>query len=123
MASTGFRIIGYLLGLLALYAFWQDLRLDTRPSVVFGQFWFDHHAASLQIAEAVISRYVDPCGLFAGLGCSPFLWHPLVQTALGWPATLVFIGLMLVFLGISRLLAGGGLRRTSGRSLKRSGDK
>ena len=123
MVSMGLRTFGYVFGLLALYAFWLDLRLSNQPSIALGRFWFDHHAGSLQVIEAVISRYIDPCSLIVGLGCSPFLWHPLIASVLGWPATLVLILLMLVFLGLAGLLRARALRRTSGRSLKRSGDR
>ena len=85
MVSNGFRIFGYMIGLMALYAMWLDLSVTDEPSKVLGQFWFEHHAASLQITEAVISRYVDPCGLIVPLGCEPFLWHPVLVTVLGWP--------------------------------------
>ena len=122
MIGSGFRIIGYLFGVMALYALWLDLS-QSRASIVFGEFWNSHHSASLLISEAVLSRYVDPCGLIVRLGCEPFLWHPLIATTLGWPAALMFIFLMLIFLGLARLISGRSLRRTTGRSLKRSGER
>ena len=92
-------------------------------SEAFGQFWFEYSPTSLQVVEAIVSRYLDPCGLFVGIGCEPFLWHPLIVTTLGWPAALMFIFLMLIFLGLARLISGRNLRRTTGRSLKRSGER
>ena len=123
MVSNGFRIFGYLIGLMALYAMWLDLSVTDEPSKVLGQFWFEHHAASLQITEAVISRYVDPCGLIVPLGCEPFLWHPVLVTVLGWPTALVLLLLTGFFLGIARLMRGGGERKIRGRDLKRRGEK
>ena len=123
MVSNGFRIFGYLIGLMALYAMWLDLSVTDEPSKVLGQFWFEHHAVSLQITEAVISRYVDPCGLIVPLGCEPFLWHPVLVTVLGWPTALVLLLLTGFFLGIARLMRGGGERKIRGRDLKRRGEK
>ena len=123
VVASGFRIIGYCFGLLALYAIWRDMTSPSLVSEVFGQFWFEHSPTSLQVVEAIISRYLDPCGLFVSIGCEPFLWHPLIATTLGWPAALMFIFLMLIFLGLARLISRRSLRRTTGRSLKRSGER
>tara|TARA_E500000178_G_scaffold332641_1_gene366702 strand:+ start:142 stop:585 length:444 start_codon:yes stop_codon:yes gene_type:complete len=121
--ASGLRIIGYCFGLLSSYAIWRDMSSPNKVSDAFGQFWFEHSPTSLQVSEAIISRYVDPCGLFVSLNCEPFLWHPLIATTLGWPAALMFIFLMLVFLGLARLMNGRSMRRITGRSLKRSGEK
>ena len=123
MVSNGFRIFGYIIGLMALYAMWLDLSVTDKPSKVLGQFWFEHHAVSLQITEAIISRYVDPCGLIVPLRCEPFLWHPILVTVLGWPTALVLLLLTGFFLGIARLMRGSGERKIRGRDLKRRGEK
>jgi len=123
MVSNAIRILGYLVGLVALYAIWLDLTMSSQPSIVLGQFWFERHATSLQVTEAVISRYIDPCGLVVALGCEPFLWHPLIATLLGWPAALVLLLVMGVFLGLARLIRGRGDRKIRGRDLKRRGEK
>jgi hypothetical protein len=123
MVSTLLRIIGYGFGLVALYAIWLDLSSTDAPSIVLGQFWSDRHLISLMIGEAVVSRYIDPCGLIVALGCAPFLWHPVIATLLGWPAALVFLLLMASFSGLARLIRGRAERRISGRDLKRRGEK
>ena len=123
MVSKGFRIFGYLIGLMALYAIWLDLSVTDEPSKVLGQFWFEHHASSLQITEAFVSRYVDPCGLIVPLACEPFLWHPVLVTVLGWPTALVLLFLAAFFLGIARLMRGSSERKIRGRDLKRRGEK
>jgi hypothetical protein len=123
MVSTLLRIIGYGFGLVALYAIWLDLSSTDAPSTVLGQFWSDRHLISLMIGEAVVSRYIDPCGLIVALGCAPFLWHPVIATLLGWPAALVFLLLMASFSGLARLIRGRAERRISGRDLKRRGEK
>ena len=118
MISSGLRIIGYLFGLMAMYAIWLDLS-QSRSSILFGEFWNSHHSTSLLITEAVLSRYVDPCGLFVRLGCEPFLWHPVVSTLLLWPAALVLLLLMGFFCGVARIMQRRG-RRDGGRGLKRN---
>ena len=123
MISMVFRIIGYGFGLVALYVIWIDLSSTDTPSTVLGQFWADRHLASLMIGEAVVSRYIDPCGLIVPLGCEPFLWHPLIATVLGWPAALVMLLLMVLFAGTARLIGGRSERKIRGRDLKRRGEK
>ena len=123
MVSNVFRIIGYGFGIFALYAIWLDLSSTGAPSIVLGQFWSERHMVSLLIGEAVVSRYIDPCGLIVSLGCAPFLWHPVIATLLGWPAALVFLLLMVFFAGMARLVRGRAERRISGRDLKRRGEK
>ena len=123
MTSNAIRILGYLVGLVALYAIWLDLTMSSQRSIVLGQFWFERHAASLQVTEAVISRYVDPCGLIVALGCEPFLWHPLIATLLGWPTAMVLLLVMAILLGVARLIRGRSDRKIRGRDLKRRGEK
>ncbi|MDA0333083.1 MAG: hypothetical protein O3C44_01055 [Proteobacteria bacterium] len=68
---------------------WQDLNSPFSASMVIGKIWYGMHPGSLQVSEAIISRYIDPCGLIVALDCTPFLWHPLIATLLSWPAGLV----------------------------------
>ena len=71
------------------FVIWQDLNSTFSASVKLGNIWYGAHPNSLHVSEAIISRYIDPCGLFIALDCTPFLWHPLIATLLGWPAGLV----------------------------------
>ena len=123
MISTLFRIIGYGFGLVALYAMWLDLSSTGAPSTVLGQFWSDRHLVSLLIGEAIVSRYIDPCGLIVSLGCAPFLWHPMIATILGWPAALVFLLLTVLFAGLARVIRGRAESRVRSRDLKRRGER
>ena len=123
MGSTLLRIIGYGFGLVALYAMWLYLSSTGTPSTVLGQFWSDRHLVSLLIGEAIVSRYIDPCGLIVALGCAPFLWHPMIVTLLSWPAALVFLLLTVSFTGLARLIRGRAERRVRGRDLKRRGER
>ena len=92
-----FRIIATLSGLVAAYAIWQDLTSSYSASAPLGRLWYLYSPTTLQASESIISRYIDPCGLITALDCSPFLWHPVIATILGWPAALVMIGFSIIF--------------------------
>ena len=65
-----------------------------------GEFWFALSPTSLQISEAVVSRYVDPCSLFISLECDPLLWHPIIASILLMPSTptLIIISILILWL-------------------------
>ena len=65
-----------------------------------GEFWFALSPTSLQITEAVISRYIDPCSLFTVLDCNPLLWHPIIASILLMPSTptLIIISIFLLWI-------------------------
>ena len=82
------------------FVIWQDLNSQFSASIVLGKIWYEAHPGSLRESEAIISRYIDPCGLLVALDCMPFLWHPLLATLLTWPAGLVgflFTGVLWFF--------------------------
>ena len=105
------------------YAFWQDLTNIDSASAPLGKLWYSTNPGSLQVAEAVVSRYIDPCSLVRALDCSPFLWHPFVSTVLGWPAALVLLGLSMLFYWLSRSFDRPSGRRGRARVLRRHGEK
>ncbi|MGE0257047.1 MAG: hypothetical protein AB7N54_04840 [Alphaproteobacteria bacterium] len=87
------RTIGYVLLLAAVAAFAYDAAAwyDTgafAPQAA-GELWFRVHHASLNLAQAVIQRYVDAR-----------LWDPVIVTVLLWPAFAVLgvPGLLLAWL-------------------------
>ena len=84
-----FQILALCCAGLTGFVIWQDLNSPFSASVALGKIWYGAPPGSLQVSEAIISRYIDPCGLFIALDCTPFLWHPLIATLLGWPAGLV----------------------------------
>ena len=116
-----FRIIATLAGLLAAYAIWQDLTSSYSASAPLGQLWYLYSPTTLQASESIISRYIDPCGLIMALDCSPFLWHPIIVTILGWPAALVMIGSSIIFWWVGSLF--GKNAKRSKKPLVRSNDK
>ncbi len=61
-----------------------------------GQIWYKYAPNSLQIAEAIVSRYIDPCSSLDLLNCSGFIWHPIISTFLIFPAGLTF-GILTIF--------------------------
>jgi hypothetical protein len=119
-----FRIIATLAGLVAAYAIWQDLTSSYSASAPLGQLWYLYSPTTLQTSESIISRYIDPCGLIMALDCSPFLWHPVIATILGWPAALVMIGFSIIFWWVGGLFGRNVTRsKKATRSLKRQGEK
>ena len=105
------------------YAIWQDLTNIFSASAPLGKLWYSNHPGSLQFAEAIVSRYIDPCSLIIALDCSPFLWHPFVSTVLSWPAALVLLGLCVIFYRFSLRLGGLSGRKRRTRTYMRDGEK
>ena len=118
------RVISTLTGLIAAYAIWQDLTSTYSASAPLGRLWYLYSPTTLQASESIISRYIDPCGLIMALDCSPFLWHPIIATILGWPAALVMIGFSIISWWVGGLF---GRKLTHSKrgvsSLKRRGEK
>ncbi|MCW5752141.1 MAG: hypothetical protein KIT81_13430 [Alphaproteobacteria bacterium] len=75
------RILGWLFAALALLQLGGDL-LDLVASGTFtpeplGQVLYELHAPSLNLAQALVQRYLHPA-----------IWDPGIQTVLLWPAFL-----------------------------------
>ena len=78
-----------------------------------GQFWFHFAPNSLQIAESVVSRYVDPCSALDILDCSGFIWHPFISSVLLMPAAPILALLSFIFIAL-------GLKKSIRKRLKNS---
>ena len=102
--SALFAVIFGALGFTATY---KDVMADDRPWHVIGEVWFQWAPTSLQVSEAIISRYIDPCGAIVALSCEPFLWHPLISTILTWYATPIFLILSFGLALLARYLGKG----------------
>ena len=75
------------------------LQIDNKNEITqLGQFWFYFAPNSLQVAEAIVSRYVDPCSALDVLNCSGFIWHPFISSILLLPAAPVLVLLSFVFI-------------------------
>ena len=92
------RLIGWLLILAALFVLlrhdvWGWYQTGTWRMIPAGQVWFDLDRSSLNMAQAVIERYV-----------ARFLWFPVIATILQWPAALVLgvPGIVLLMIGRRR---------------------
>lgn len=90
------RILGLLCLALALAVLGWEVSLagglDNWRLLVFGEVAFRLAPDWLNLIQAVIQRYV-----------TAWLWDPVIQTILLWPAWPVLGGLGLLFLAISRL--------------------
>ena len=94
-----FGICSFILTLMSNY-FDIVLQIEGKEEITqLGQFWFHFAPNSLQIAESIVSRYVDPCSALEILDCSGFIWHPLISSILLVPAALVLALLSFVFIG------------------------
>ena len=103
MISLLFRLLATVFILLGGWVMFGDITDDNSASVMLGQYLYERAPASLQIAEAMIDRYVDPCSLVIALGCSPFIWHPVISSLLVWPAAIVFLIVGVLFWLLSHL--------------------
>ncbi len=51
-------------------------------STALGLLWFQNHSESLGLAQVIFQRFIPVIG--------PWLWDPVIQTILVWPAWAVF---------------------------------
>ncbi len=76
------------------------LQIDNKSEITqLGQFWFYFAPNSLQVAEAIVSRYIDPCSALEVLNCSGFIWHPFISSILLLPAAPFLALLSFLFIG------------------------
>ena len=77
------------------------LQIDGKNEITqLGQFWFHFAPNSLQIAETIVSRYVDPCSALDVLDCSGFIWHPFISSILLMPAAPMLALLSFIFISL-----------------------
>ncbi len=101
-------IIGRVLILLGIFSFILTLvsnyydvisQIESNNEITqLGQFWFHLAPNSLQIAESIVSRYIDPCSALEVLDCSGFLWHPFIASILLMPAAPILALLSFIFI-------------------------
>ena len=100
-------ILGLLFFTLSIIGNYLDVKLHITGKSGYtqiGHMWYKFHPESLQISEAIISRYVDPCSSLEILNCSGFLWHPIISSFLVLPAGLIFaiISIISIFYGVKK---------------------
>ena len=91
-----FGLIFFVISVLGIYL---DVLLHINGTVGYtqiGQIWYKYAPNSLQIAETIVSRYMDPCSSLDILNCSGFVWHPIISTFLILPTGLTF-GVLAIF--------------------------
>ena len=99
-----FGICSFILSLVSNYL---DIVLQVEGKneiIQLGQFWFHFAPNSLQIAETIISRYVDPCSALDILDCSGFIWHPFISSILLMPSApmLALLSFIFIAFGLKR---------------------
>ena len=69
-----------------------------------GTIWHDFAPNSLQVAESIVSRYIDPCSSLDIFNCSGFIWHPFISSILLLPAAPFFavLSFLLIKLGLNK---------------------
>ena len=69
-----------------------------------GEIWFYFAPNSLQVAETIVSRYIDPCSSLDIFNCSGFIWHPFISSILVLPAApfLALLSFLLIKLGLNK---------------------
>ena len=69
-----------------------------------GEIWFYFAPNSLQVAETIVSRYIDPCSSLDIFNCSGFIWHPFISSILVLPAApfLAILSFLLIKLGLNK---------------------
>ena len=81
------------------------LQIESKNKITqLGEFWFHFSPNSLQIAETIVSRYIDPCSALDILDCSGFIWHPFISSILLLPAAplLAFLSFILIAIGLKK---------------------
>ncbi len=99
-----FGLIFFVMSILSIYL---DVLLHIDGSEGYtqiGQMWYKYAPNSLQIAEVIVSRYVDPCSSLEVLNCSGFVWHPIISTFLIFPGGLTFgiLTILFIYLGTKK---------------------
>ena len=95
-----FGICSFIFTLVSNY-FDVVLQIENKNEVTqLGQLWFHFAPNSLQIAESIVSRYIDPCSALDILDCSGFIWHPFISSILLMPAAVILAILSFVFIAL-----------------------
>ena len=89
------RVLGWLIILSGIAVLARDIMVGVETGVwapiALGQLWFDLDRSSLNLAQAVVQRYI-----------SPVLWDPVITGLLYCWAFLVLLILGAIFLSIFR---------------------
>jgi hypothetical protein len=100
-------LLGICFFLLTLVSNYFDITLQINKKeeiTQLGQLWFYFSPNSLQLTEAIISRYIDPCSALDILNCSGFIWHPFISFILSLPAApfLAILSFLFIACGIRK---------------------
>ncbi len=109
-------VLTWFFGIMVLVAVFSDLTDGRAGMIDVGGLWFTLSPSSLQISEAIISRYIDPCGLFVSLDCAPFVWHPVISFFLLLPAAPFFIAMTALVIVLRKMRSHRGGKAKSRQS-------
>ena len=96
-----FILLGICFFLLTLISNYFDIafQLNNKLEITqLVQLWFYFSPSTLQLTEAIISRYIDPCSALDVLNCSGFIWHPFITFILSLPAAIVLAMFSFLFI-------------------------
>ena len=94
------RLIGWIFFLAGLAVLARDgfVWIETKQwaPLALGQLWYDLNRSSLNLAQAVVQRYLHP-----------YLWDPIIVTVLLWWAfaVLMVLGLLILAFSVRRTRA------------------
>jgi hypothetical protein len=100
------RLIGWIFFLAGLAVLARDVFvwIETKKwaPIALGQLWYNLDPSSLNLAQAVVQRYIHP-----------FLWDPIIVTILLWWAfaVLMVLGVLILALSGRRTRAPGAVSR------------
>ena len=102
-----FITFGLILFLISIFGIYLDINLHltgNKGYTQIGQMWYQFYPNSLQIAEVIVSRYIDPCSALEVLNCSGFIWYPVISTFLTFPVGLTFgiLSVIFIFVGTNK---------------------
>ena len=93
-----FGIFSFILTLVSNY-FDIVMQVEGKNEITqLGQFWYHFAPNSIQVAETIVSRYIDPCSALDILDCSGFIWHPFISSILLMPAAPMLALLSFIFI-------------------------
>ena len=97
LISLPFQFLGFVffVGFVAaaIYDMIRAAAFDATRLTRLGELWFELSPGTLNLSQAVVQRYV-----------SPYLWDPVIQTLLTWPAVASLFLLAAAFGLIARLI-------------------
>ena len=102
-----FIFLGISFFVLTLISNYFDILLHVNDKLgitPIGEIWFYFAPNSLQGAEVLVTRYIDPCSSLEIFKCSGFIWHPFISSILTLPGAPFFavLSFLLIKIGLKK---------------------